>query len=208
MADRDALPILQAGGFTANVDAFAWEPDPDPAARRMRLWFLSLLGPQQSLKALWARLLKGELATLSQEALGRARFCILASEGPRTWRAHTAGLPAAGGHHLVLLPDAARYAAARDDFLLLPRTEAEAPLLHFRFLDRRVNLPLHVGWHGWLWERAVRTGEAVSLEAEGIQAYRCKPNPDALALELSSAVRSGLLRVPDMAEEDPGGAAR
>jgi hypothetical protein len=208
MADRDALPLLQAGGFTATVDAFVWEPDPDPTAHRMRLWFLSLLGPQQSLKALWARLLKGELATLSQEALGRARFCILASEGPHTWRAYTAGLPAAGGHQLVLLPEAARYAAARDDFLLLPRTEAEAAPLHFRFLDRRVDLPLHVGWHGWLWERALRTGEAISLEAEGIRAYRCTPNPEALALELSSAVRSRLLRVPDWTERDRSGSAR
>lgn len=208
MADRDALPLLQAGGFTATVDAFAWEPDPDPAAPRMRLWFLSLLGPQQSLKALWARLLKGELATLSQEALGSARFCILASDGPRTWRTYSAGLPAAAGHQLVLLPEAARYAAARNDFLLLPRTEAEAPLLHFRFLDRRLDLPLHVSWHGWLWERALRTGQAVSLEAEGIQAYRCTPNPDGLALELSAVVRSGLLRVPDWVEGDRSGASR
>ena len=208
MADRDALPLLQACGFTATVDAFAWEPDPDPTARRMRLWFLSLLGPQESLKALWARLLKGELATLSQETLGRARFCLLASEGPRTWRTYTAGLPAAGGHQLVLLPEAARFAAARDDFLLLPRSEAEAPLLHFRFLDRRVDLPLHEGWHGWLWKRALRTGEAVSLEAEGICAYRCTPNQDALALDLTSAVQSGLLRVPDWTERDRSGSAR
>ena len=208
MAESHTLPLLQAGGFTATVDAFASEPDPDPAAHRMRLWFLSLLGPQQALKALWARLLKGEPATLSRAALGQAHFCALAPEGPRTWRAHTAGLPAAAGHQLVLLPEAARYAAARADFLLLPRTEAEAPRLHFRFLDRRVDLPLHLGWHGWLWERALRTGEAVALEAEGIRAYRCTPHPDALAAELSAAVRSGWLRVPDGAEEVSSGAAR
>ena len=207
-ADAASLPVLQAGGFGASVDAFAWEPDPDPAARRMHLWFLSLLGPQQALKALWARLLKGEPATLSREALGRVHFCVLAPEGPRTWRAYTAGLPAAAGHQLVLLPEAARYAAARADFLLLPRTEAEAPRLHFRFLDHRVDLPLHLGWHGWLWERALRTGEATALEAEGIRAYRCTPNPDALAAELSAAVRSGHLRVPGGAEEVSGGAAR
>lgn len=208
MAERDSLPLLQAGGFTATADAFAWEPDPDPAARRMRLWFLSLLGPKQALKALWARLLKGEPATLSREALGQARFCGLAPEGPRAWRAYTASLAAAAGHQLVLLPEAARFAAAREDFLLLPQAEAEAPLLHFRFLDRRVDLPLHAGWHGWLWERAVRTGEAVRLEAEGIRAYRCTPNADALAADLSAAVRSGGLRVPDEPEEVSGGPPR
>lgn len=208
MAESHTLPLLQAGGFTASVDAFAWEPDPDPATRRMRLWFLSLLGPQQALKALWARLVKGELATFSREALGQVHFCALAPEGPRTWRAYSAGLPAAAGHQLVLLPEAARYAAAREDFLLLPRAEAEAPWLYFRFLDRRVDLPLHAGWHGWLWERALRTGEAVALEADGIRAYRCTPNADGLAAELSAAVRSGRLRVPDGAEEASGGASR
>lgn len=207
MAERDALSLLQAGGFTASVDALAWEPDPDPATRRMWLWFLWLLGPQQSLRALWARLLKGEPATLSRETLGQTRFCVLAPEGPRTWRTYTAGLPAAG-RQLVLLPEAARYAAAREDFLLLPLTPEEAPLLHFRFLDRRVDLPLHVCWHGWLWERALRTGESVALETEGIVAFRCTPNPDALAADLSAAVRSGLLRVPGEAAGGCGGASR
>jgi hypothetical protein len=65
-----------------------------------------------------------------------------------------------------------------------------------------------VGWHGWLWERALRAGEAVALEAEGIRAYRCTPNSEALAAELSAAVRSGRLRVPDGAEGGCGGAAR
>jgi hypothetical protein len=193
--DTASLPVLQAGGFGASVDAFAWEPD--PAARRMRLWFVSLLGPQQALKALWARLVRSELATLSREALGQVYFCTLAPEGPRAWRSFTASLPAAAGHQFVLLPDAARHAAAREDFLLLPRSDEEAPRLHFRFLDRRVDLPLHAGWDAWLWERALRTGEAVALEAEGIRAYRCTPNPDALAAELSAAVRDGVLRVHD-----------
>jgi hypothetical protein len=204
--DTASLPVLQAGGFGASVDAFAWEPDPDPDARRMHLRFLSLLGPQQALKALWARLLKGELATLSREALGQVHFCTLAPEGPRAWRSFTASLPAAAGHQLVLLPEAARHAAARDDFFLLPRSDEEASRLHFRFLDRRVDLPLHAGWDAWLWERALRAGEAVALEAVGIRAYRCAPNPDALAAELSAAVRDGVLRVPD--DGGLGGASR
>jgi hypothetical protein len=201
-ADPAPLSILDAGGFAANVDAFAWEPDPDEATRRMRLWFVSLLGPQQALKAIWARLLKGELATLGR-GLGNVNFCALAPEGPRAWRAFAASLPMAAGHQLVLLPDAARCTSARDDFLLLPRTPEEAPPLHFRFLDRRVDLPLHASWDGWLWERALRTGEAVALEAEGIGAYRCAPKPDALAADVSAAVRAGVLRAGDAAAAPP-----
>ena len=205
MAEAGALPILQAGGFSASVDAFAWEPDPDPTARRMRLWFVSLLGPQQALKALWARLVRGEIATFSREALGQVHFCALAPEGPRAWRSFTASLPTAASHQLVLLPEVARHTASRADFLLLPRTPEEVSRLHFRFLDRRVDLPLHTSWHVWLWERALRTGEAVALEAGGILAFRCEPQPDALAVELSAAVRQGLLSIP---KGDGDGASR
>jgi hypothetical protein len=209
VAEGSPLPILQAGGFTATVDAFAWEPDPDPAAHCMRLWFVSLLGSQQAVRALWARLVRGELATFSRQALGQVQFCALAPEGPRTWRSYCASLPAAAGHQLVLLPEAASHRATRADFLLLPRTEEEAPLLHFRFLDRRVDVPLHANWHSWLWERALSRGEAVALEAEGLRAYRCAPNPDALAADLADAVRRGVLRVPERGdEEDRDGAAR
>ena len=201
MAEIETLPVLQAGGFSAGVDAFAWEPDPEPAARRMRLWFLSLLGPQQAVKALWARLIKGEAATLSFEELGHARFCGLAPEGPRGWRFFTASLPAAAGYQGVLVPEAALYTAERPDFLLLPRRVEEAAALHYRFLNRRLDLPLHPSWSIWLWERALRTCEAVPLEAHGLVAYRCIPNGDALAADLTAAVRQGMLGLAEPGEQ-------
>src|SRR4051812_39069657 len=86
-----ALPVLQAGGFGASVDAFAWEPDSDGNPLRMRPWIISLLGSQQAVKALWALLIKGETASLSFEA-GSARFCALAPEGARGWRFFRASL--------------------------------------------------------------------------------------------------------------------
>lgn len=61
-------PLLHDGGFSANVDALAWEPD--PAARRMQLWFLSLRSPKESVKALWAQLIKDEVAITSFEEFG------------------------------------------------------------------------------------------------------------------------------------------
>jgi hypothetical protein len=187
MAEDRSLPLVQAGGFTVSADAFVWEPGADPSAGRMWPWFLSLLGSQQALKAIWARLLKGELVTISREVLGQVRFGALA-EGPRGWRSYAASRPAAAGPQQALLPELARHQAARDDFLLLPRSAEEAPVVHFRFLDRRVDVPLHPRWRDWLWERALRSGEAVSLEAEGILGYRCAPNRDALADELARAI--------------------
>jgi hypothetical protein len=49
----------------------------------MRLWFLSLFGPQQAVKAVWARLVRGEIATFSRAALGQVHFGALAPESPR-----------------------------------------------------------------------------------------------------------------------------
>ncbi len=193
MVETEDLPVLQAAGFSASVDVFAWEPDPDPAARRMRLWLLSLLGPQESVKALWARLVKGEMATLSFEGLGTAHFCALAPEGPRAWRFYTANLRAAAGYHGVLVPEAALYAGERSDFLLLVRQPEEAPKLHYRFLNRRLDLPLHPEWASWLWDRALHVGEAVPLESRGLCAYRCFPNSDKLAADLGAALREGVL---------------
>lgn len=199
-AERDAerttpttLPVLHAGGFSASVDAFAWEPD--PAARRMQLWFLSLLGPKEAVKALWAQLIKGEVATISFAEFGKARFCALAPEGPRGWRFLTATLRAALGYHGVLVPEAALYASERADFLLLPRQFDEAAWLHYQFLNRRLDLPLHPNWADWLWKRALDTGEAVALESHGLHAYRCLPNSEALAADLGAAVRRGALGV-------------
>lgn len=199
MAEQPGLPILHAGGFSASVDAYAWEPDPEQGQRLMRLWFLSLLGPQQAVKALWARLVKGEIATLSVETLGQARFCRLAPDGPQGWRFLTASLPIAAGYQGVLVPQVAGYTHEALDFLLLPRDSHEAATLHYRFLNRRVDLPLHPAWADWLWQRALHAGEATPLEALGPVAYRCQPQLDTLRVDLTEGVRDGTLDAPDEA---------
>jgi hypothetical protein len=117
----------------------------------MQLWFLSLLGPKEAVKALWARLIKGEVATINFEEFGRARFCALAPEGPRGWRFFTATLRAAAGYHGVLVSEAALYPTERADFLLLPHQLDEAARLHYRFLNRRLDLLLYPTWADWLW---------------------------------------------------------
>ncbi len=190
-----ALPVLEAGGFHASVDAFALQEQPGGGSYQHWLWCISLLGPQQTVKALWARLLKGELATLSLETMRRVRFCRLAPEGPKGWRFFTASLPDAGGYQGVLVSEQALFTSERPDFLLLVRRTEQAPMLHYRFLNRRVDLPLHASWRYWLWDRACRTGEAAVLETGGLIAYRCSPNPAALATEVAAAVRRRLLHV-------------
>ena len=200
------LPTIECGKFTAHLDAFAWAPG--RVQRQRDFSFLSLVGSQVALRALWARLLKGEQATVLLDGpLGRASFATLGPEGAGGWRAHAAALPSAGGHQLTLFPASSFFLAERDDFILIPPPRGSArgvplPTRHYRFLNRRVDLPLHPTWADWLWERALRRGEATPLETYGLdgRAYRCAPNPARLRADISAAVASGALTVAPLAE--------
>ncbi len=105
----------------------------------------------------------------------------------------------------MLVPEMAAYLWDRREFLLLARSEEEAPALHYRFLNRRVDLPLHPSWAAWLWERGLKANEVEALESLGVHAYRCRPDASALQEDLSDAVRRRLLTVPD--DEDLAEAA-
>ncbi|MFQ5809873.1 MAG: hypothetical protein ACE5JM_09665 [Armatimonadota bacterium] len=148
------------------------------------------------MRALWARLVKGETAYLSEVELGGGSPCWLVPEAWGTWRFYGARLPSGAAYHSLLVPELAAYACDRQEFLLLARSEEEAPALHYRFLNRRLDLPLHPSWAGWLWERGLNTDEVEALESMGVHAYRCRPDPPALQEDVSQAVRRGQLPMP------------
>lgn len=191
------LLTIRIAGFTATVDACARDDG--------QVWFLSLLGNQQSVRALWARLVKGETAYLSEDEFGGGSPCWLAAEAWGTWRFYAARLPSGAAYHGLLVPELAAYAGDRQEFLLLARSEDEVPALHYRFLNRRLDLPLHPSWAAWLWERGLNDGDVEALESAGVHAYRCQPDPSSLQEDISQAVRCRSLAVP--AEEDLAEAA-
>ena len=193
----DDLYTVSAGGFSATADAFARDPDSGG------LWFLSMVGSQTALKAIWASLLKQppDVAHLIRGADGMAlsgsyQRCHVPRETVGTWTTKIARLPVSGGWHALVYTKLAEYAFERDGFLLLAKSEEEAPALHHRFLDRRSPLPLHRSWADWLWRRALAREEAVPLQSAGVVAYRCDPDAEALRDDLSVAVASGLLTLP------------
>jgi len=185
---------IRCAGFSAAVDAYARD-DAD-------LWFISMLGNQQSVRALWARLLKGEPAVLSDDALLGGRYCALAPEARAATRFHAAKLPVTGATHGLLIPEQAFYAGERSDFLLMARSAAEAPALHYRFLSRRVDLPLHPLWADWLWERGLTRGEVLPLDGVGIHAWRCEPDQSDLTETLGRALRGHRIPLPAAALAD------
>ena len=193
----DDLYTVSAGGFSATADAFARDPDSEG------LWFLSMVGAQSALKAIWAALLKRppESAHLLAGADGLAlsggfHRCEVPHETVGTWTTKIARLPVSGGWHGMVYTRMAEYAFERDAFLLLAPGEAEAPALHHRFLDRRSPLPLHRSWAEWLWRRGLASGEVSRLQSAGIAAWRCTPDAESLRDDLAAAVAAGTLTLP------------
>ena len=97
------LYTVSAGGFSATADAFARDPD------SQELWFLSMVGPQTALKAIWASLLKQppEAAHLIRgadggELTGDYLRCSIPNQTIGTWTTKIARLPTTGGWHALV----------------------------------------------------------------------------------------------------------
>ena len=196
------LFTISAGGFSAAVDAFARDEGTEG------LWFVSMVGSQTALKAIWASLLKQhpDAAHLIRGADGMAlhggyQKCVIPYETIGTWTTKIVRLPVSGGWHALVYTKQAEFRFEKDTFLLLAQSVEEAPALHHRFLDKRSPLPLHGSWAGWLWERGIEEGEIVPLQSVGISAYRCSPKADKLREDLSDAVASGRLTLPREASD-------
>lgn len=187
------MPRVAAGGVSAYADAFAVGTHDTYGSGQLELWFLSLLGPQQSVKSLWAQALKGSLLTLSWDEARLVRTARLAPLGKDGWKRHMTALPAAAAHQVVLVPRLAPFHAEGREFLLLVREEAEAARRFWRRLNRATDLPVHPSWDAWLWARALRLREAIPLAGRGLVAYRCHVNLARLAEDVGEAVRSGEL---------------
>ena len=207
---KPAVYTVAAGGFGASADAFARDADMD------ELWFLSMVGPQTSLKAVWAALLKQPPDPASIYAGGgRAlishgvRLCRIPESTIGTWATKIKRLPVSGGWHALVYTRLAEFAHERDDFLLLIPwgAEEETATMHYRFLNARTAIPLHHSWADWLWRRGIDTLETRRLESVGLTAYRCIPSMSELREDVSAAVAAGTLRVTPRGVDAPMGVA-
>ena len=198
----DDLYTVSAGGYSATADAFARDEENDG------LWFLSMVGSQTALKAIWASLLKQppESAHLIRgadggELTGSFLRCSIPHHTIGTWTTKISRLSTTGGWHAMVYTRLAEFAFEREDFLLLARSEEEAPALHHRFLDRRSPLPLHHSWATWLWRRGLRSGEIVPIQSSGISAWVCSPDAEKLRDDLSDAVALGTLTLKEEGDD-------
>ncbi|MCY4617253.1 MAG: hypothetical protein OXD50_01680 [Chloroflexi bacterium] len=191
------LYTITAGGFSATCDAFASDPEQN------HLWFVSMVGAQTSLKAIWAALLNSppQPAFLIKGAAddvheGGYERCQIPEHSIGTWKTTIARLPQAGAYHAMVYTQMAELSFERDAFLLLTPDASEAPALHLRFLNQRTELPIHHSWADWLWEQGLEHEAIRPLKSVGLNAWSCYHDPQLLETELSAAVRYGALKLP------------
>ena len=191
------LYTITAGGFSATCDAFASDPEQN------RLWFVSMVGAQTSLKAIWAALLNSppSPAFLIRGAVdelheGGYERCQIPETSIGTWKTKIARLPQSGAWHAMVFTQMAELSFERDAFLLLTPDVQEAPALHLRFLNQRTELPIHRSWAEWLWQQGLASEAIRPLRSEGLHAWYCHHDPQQLENEFSAAVRYGALQVP------------
>ena len=177
------LYTITAGGFSATADAFARDPDTEG------LWFLSMVGSQTALKAIWASLLKQppEPAHLVRGADGM----ILSGSYLRCADHRDVDdedRPTAGVRRLArpgLQPEGRSTHSNTTPSSLLAQSEDDAPELHHRFLDRGAHCPCTAPGRSGSGKRGLETGETAPLQSVGVTAYRCSPDGKTLREDLS-----------------------
>ena len=190
------LHTVSAGGFSATADAYAI------SAKHEYLWFLSMVGSQVALKAIAATIMKNPPEPChiirgieGMELSGQYQTCHIPYHTIGTWTSRTTRLRNRAYHTLVYSKKA-HHDFEGAEFVILPRTEQEAPILHHTYLDARSSIPLHHTWAQWLWQRGLASGEIAPLDTSGILAYYCLPKFDKLQEDITQAIIDWQISVP------------
>ena len=194
----DQLHAVHAGGFSATADGMAFN------AITKELWFLSMVGSQQALKAISACLLNGTpkplhyspINTDDPESDWNFQQLHLAQASIGTWHTKVEKIPNARAFHSINWTALAEYDNENPTFVILSRYEnTNMCRFYYRYLDRRASVPIHESWTTWLWERGRKNGEIIHLASFGMTAFLCTPNEEELRLDIAQGVRSGVLQV-------------
>lgn len=194
MNENPKLSSIHAGGFSATVDAYAHDDEGG-------LHFLSMVGSQTALKAVWGNLLKQppETAHLIEGADGMALTgnfvqVHVAPSTIGTWTTNIARIPRTLGWHAFVHTKIAHFAFdERQDFTILANSEEQAVEMHYRFLNRKSPLPMLPEWGQRLWNKGLRDGQVKPLTSQGILAYHCSPNYAWLREDIEEDIRRGKL---------------
>ena len=194
--DRELYMAL-SNGFFATCDAFVLK-DQNQHMHDLRL--VSIIGSQAAVKAIAAGILKADTHPVilrpESEDSELEGFWSVREQVSGKWRSRIMRLPATKAWHGLVYSSMLEYNQEDPNFVLLAGLDSvEAMDRHLQFVNRRVTIPVHPEWKGWLWGRGLETGEILPLIAHGVSAWECKPQQDALKADISQGIRDGLLTV-------------
>jgi len=173
---RGMVPIIKIKGFRCSVEEAVFSN-----RKESYVHVLSLAGSREAVKAVWARLMKGEAAYLDMgQQVRAARMNTL--EGGKLL---TERLPSGAFHGLLLSK------ALLNGELVLCEREEELPARFYTVLTRMLRLPLHRDWRDWLWEHALSNGMVEQMSSRRLHAYEVNLSVHNLETEVRQALLAG-----------------
>ena len=201
--ELEDLYTVHSNNFTAVAEDFALDRHTE------NLWMISMVGPQTSVKAIWARLnSQGSKQVVLAPGGADGMISNMNAENVLTGSLphHTAGqrrariarLPRSGAWHLLLYtrlsePD---YGTRGSEFIMLLEEEEDPATAHWQFMKYRSSVPIHPDWKDWLWQWALENETARQIESVRRKAFYCTSQQDKLREAVSQAVRDGTLNIP------------
>ena len=180
------VSTIKIKGFRCSVEEAVFSNRKDGYAH-----VLSLAGSREAVKAVWARLMKGEAAYLEMgpQQVKTARMNTV--EGAKLL---TERLPSGAFHGLLLSQPLLR------GELVLCEKEEELPERFYTVLTRMLRLPLHKDWQDWLWEHALGNGMVEQMSSRRLHAFEVNLSVH----NLETAVRQALLagEMPEIGVQD------
>jgi hypothetical protein len=172
------VPTIKIKGFRCSVEEAVFSNGKDGFAH-----VLSLVGSREAVKAVWARLMKGEAAYLDTGP----QIKVVRMNTFEGGKLLTERLPSGAFHGLLLSK-----ALLRGDLVLCEREE-DLPARFFHLLTKKLRLPLHSDWRDWLWDHALGSGMAERLASQRLHAYEVNLPVYNLEVEVRQALLAGEL---------------
>ncbi len=179
------VPTIKIKGFRCSVEEAVFSNGKDGFAH-----VVSLVGSREAVKAVWARLMKGEAAYLDTgPQIKVVRMNIF--EGGKLL---TERLPSGAFHGLLLSQPLLR------GELVLCEKEEDLPAHFYNVLTRMLRLPLHKDWRDWLWEHALSNGMVEQMSSRRLHAYEVNLSVYNLEAQVRQALLAG--EMPEIGAED------
>ena len=171
---KAVVPLLKTKGFACHVDEAVFGTGREGYAH-----LLSLVGSREAVKAIWARLMKGETTVLHDEV----RTWSVRMDPQDGGKLLSERLPSGAFHGLLLSKTVLR------GELVICEHEEDLPGRFYTLLSRQLRLPLHNSWKTWLWENALAEEMVKKLRSQRLHAYELK----LAVVNLEQAVRMALI---------------